>query len=126
GSQGVNQSDIEVAPEPLRPMTPVVPEEREDACEPCRIVNQVSTAFPGFRLGQVKPLRIEQRSILNVHGELEECPLARRTKNRACSTAVADGLVVAHAGIVGVTRVLQDTSCPLVAQQPVHTDADLG
>ena len=87
-------------------MTPVVPEEREDASERGRVVNQALTAFPSFGFRQVKPLRIEQRSILNVHGELEECPRARRTKDLGCSTAVADGLVVAHAGIVGVTRVL--------------------
>src|SRR5437879_13769704 len=70
-SQRLNEPDIEVAPKPLRPMTSVVPENREHASKPSGIVDQVSTAFPSFLLGPVEPLMVEQRSILNVPGELE-------------------------------------------------------
>src|SRR2546425_10757 len=126
GSQRFNKPDIEVAPKPLRPMTSVVPENREHTSKLSGIVNQVSTAFPSFWLRQVKSLRIEQRPILNVHGELEECPRAQWTKCLGCSAAVPDGLVVSDARIVSVTCFLQDTKCVLVAQQPVHPDTNPG
>src|SRR5881296_181339 len=124
GSQRLYEPDIEVAPKPLRPMTSVVPENREHTSKLSDIVNQVSTTFPSLRLSQIKPMRIEQRSILNVHGELEEGLRAHRAKRLGCSAAVPDGLVVPHAGIISVTCFIQDTKCVLVAQQPMHPDTD--
>src|SRR3989449_3984026 len=69
GSQRLNEPDIEVAPKPLRSMTSVVPENRQHPPKLFGIVDQAFTAFPSFRLGQIKPLRVEQRSILNVRSE---------------------------------------------------------
>ena len=124
GSQLLNEPQIKVAPKPLRPMTSVVPENRERAPRLSGMVNQGSTVCPSFWLGQVQRPRKEQRSILNVKGELEQCLRPQRPKRLRCPIAVPDGLVVADARIVSVSRVVQDTSCVFVAQQPVYPDAD--
>src|SRR2546422_214005 len=66
GSQRLNEPDIEVAPKPLRPMTPVMPENRQHATKLSCVANQGRAAFPGLRLGQIKPFGIEHRTILDM------------------------------------------------------------
>ena len=120
----MDEADIKAAPETLGRVTSVVPKNREYAADLSGMVDQVLTAFPGFRARQVKPMRIEQCAILNVQGELEECPRTRGTKDLGGSAAIPDGLVVADARIVIVPGLFQNAECVLVAQQPVRPDAD--
>src|SRR5436309_14357698 len=65
GSQRLYEPDIEVAPKPLRPMTSVVPENREHISKLSDIVNHVATTVPILRLRQNKPMSLGQRLILN-------------------------------------------------------------
>ena len=92
-----------------------MPENGERTSTLSDMVDQGSTAYPRIWLGQGEPPRKEQRSVLNVEGELEEGRRVQRTKRLGCAAAVPDGLVVANARVVRVTRLLQDRKRVLTA-----------
>src|SRR5205823_4226147 len=124
--QRVDEPYVEGPPEPLRRVTPVVPERRQHAAETSGVVDQVLAACPGVGLTKVEPVGIEERSILDVQRKLEKMLRAGRTERLGGAAAISDRLVVADAGIVRVTCLLQRAKGLLVAEQPVHPDADRG
>jgi len=66
GLQLSQEPGIEVSPEPFGPMTSVMPEDRKHAAKRVCVANEGRAASPGLGLGQIKPLAIKHRTILNV------------------------------------------------------------
>src|SRR5881392_353559 len=101
-----------------------MPENSKYAAELPGVFNQAPAAPFSFKLGQVQPVMVEQRPILNVQRELEECPRAEWAKHLRGSVAVPDSLVVPRGGIVGVTALIEGGGRIRIVQQPVHPDAN--
>src|SRR5947208_2834285 len=104
-------------------MTSVVPQDREDAATAYRVGHQLAATVLGFRFGQVQAPREEQRAVLDVQRELEQCSSAEWTEYLRRSGAESDRLVEPDARIVRVAGLLQHARRVGIAQQPVHPDA---
>src|SRR2546425_1544037 len=107
-SQGLYEPKVEVVPKAFRSRAPVVPEGREYASALPSMVDQAAAALPGLRLGQIETLWIEQRTVLDVHGELEKGPRTQWPKDLGRSASVPDSLVVANGGVVSEPCFLQN------------------
>ncbi len=64
--QTLKKPDVKVTPIPLRSMASVVPKERKDATEFGGVVDERSTMLFCLGFRKVEPIRIEQRTILDM------------------------------------------------------------